>query len=207
MKLLTMIDNYDSFTYNLVQALGRLGGEIRVVRNDERTAGEILAENPEGVILSPGPCTPSEAGVSLELIRELAARAVLGGAIPVLGVCLGHQALAAAFGGEVVRSPEIVHGKSSAIYHRGEGLFAGLEQGFIAGRYHSLMVDRESLDVDWTVTAETENGLVMGIEHRKYPFYGIQFHPESILTPEGDKILQAFLKVVEVNKDGIGKIQ
>ncbi|KLU63229.1 aminodeoxychorismate/anthranilate synthase component 2 [Peptococcaceae bacterium CEB3] len=204
--MLTVIDNYDSFTYNLAQALGRLGGEeVRVWRNDEKTVAEILAEKPLGLILSPGPCTPTEAGISLELVQELGERAARGGgAVPVLGVCLGHQALAMAFGGRVVRAPEVVHGKASAVYHCGEGLFAGLEQGFKAGRYHSLMVDRESLGPEWAVTAQTAEGLVMGIEHREHPFYGLQFHPESILTPDGDKILRTFLAVVEGNTAAAG---
>ncbi|MHB1652970.1 MAG: anthranilate synthase component II [Desulfitobacteriaceae bacterium] len=198
--MLTVIDNYDSFTYNLVQALGRMGGEIRVWRNDEKNVSEILAEEPDGIIVSPGPCTPAEAGISVSLIQELGKRAQAGTQIPMLGVCLGHQALAAAFGGEVVRAPLAVHGKSSLVYHCGEGLFAGLEQGFPAGRYHSLIVKSESLGPEWVVTAHTEDGLIMGMEHRKWPFYGLQFHPESILTPVGDKILAAFLEIVQLMK-------
>ncbi len=200
MKLLTVIDNYDSFTYNLVQEFGRLGSAVRVWRNDEKTVEEILAEEPEAVILSPGPCTPAEAGISVELLQALEVRAALGDAIPVLGVCLGHQALAAAFGGQVVRAPQVVHGKASPIYHDGTGLFSGLEQGFSAGRYHSLMVREESLSSEWLITARTAEGLIMGMEHRDYPFYGVQFHPESILTPKGEKIIQAFLVIVEANK-------
>ncbi|MDI6813693.1 MAG: aminodeoxychorismate/anthranilate synthase component II [Desulfitobacteriaceae bacterium] len=198
--MLTVIDNYDSFTYNLVQEFGRLGSAVRVWRNDEKTVEEILAEEPEAVILSPGPCTPAEAGISVELLQALEVRAASGDAIPVLGVCLGHQALATAFGGQVVRAPQVVHGKASPIYHDGTGLFSGLEQGFTAGRYHSLIVREKSLSSEWLITARTEEGLIMGMEHRDYPFYGVQFHPESILTPKGEKIIQAFLVIVEANK-------
>ncbi|MHB1407197.1 MAG: glutamine amidotransferase-related protein, partial [Desulfitobacteriaceae bacterium] len=202
-----MIDNYDSFTYNLVQELGRLGAEIKVVRNDEQTVAAILAEKPQGIIISPGPCTPNEAGVSLELLTEIARRAEQGEIIPVLGVCLGHQALAKAMGGRVVRAPQVVHGKKSKIYHNGRGLFAGLEQGFTAGRYHSLIVDRESLSADWEVSAYTENGLVMGLQHRRFPFYGVQFHPESILTREGEKILQQFLELCVSQKQELSQAE
>lgn len=207
MNLLLMIDNYDSFTYNLVQELGRLGAEIKVVRNDEQTVAAILAEKPQGIIISPGPCTPNEAGVSLELLTEIAHRAEQGEIIPVLGVCLGHQALAKAMGGRVVRAPQVVHGKKSKIYHNGRGLFAGLEQGFTAGRYHSLIVDRESLSADWEVSAYTENGLVMGLQHRRFPFYGVQFHPESILTREGEKILQQFLELCVSQKQELSQAE
>ncbi len=201
MNLLLMIDNYDSFTYNLVQEFGRLGADIQVVRNDEKTVDEILAVKPQGIIISPGPCTPKEAGVSLELLAEVARRAGQGEVIPVLGVCLGHQALAEALGGRVVRAPQIVHGKKSKIYHLGRGLFAGLRQGFLAGRYHSLMVDRDSLSADWEVSAFTEQGLVMALEHKRFPFFGVQFHPESILTREGEKILQRFIEITESSKN------
>lgn len=197
--MLTVIDNYDSFTYNLVQALGRMGAELRVWRNDEKSVDEILAESPDGIVISPGPCTPAEAGVSVELIQELRNRPDIN--IPLLGVCLGHQALAAAFGGVVTRAPLAVHGKSSPVFHSGAGLFQGIEQGFPAGRYHSLIVKAESLGPEWVITAQTRDGLVMGMEHRDLPFYGLQFHPESILTPVGDKILAAYLGIVELNKD------
>lgn len=205
MKLLTVIDNYDSFTYNLVQEFGCLGQDVRVWLNDEKTVAEILAEEPEGIILSPGPCTPKEAGISLELLQALQDRALSGAAIPVLGVCLGHQALAAAFGGQVIRAPQAVHGKASPIFHDGKGLFCGLEQGFAAGRYHSLMVRETSLGAEWQITARTEDGLVMGMEHRDFPFYGVQFHPESILTPQGDRIIEAFLGIVRANKEQSNK--
>lgn len=196
MNVLTIIDNYDSFTYNLVQELGRLGGEIRVWRNDEKSVEDILAEEPEGIIISPGPCTPNEAGISVDLLRAVARKADSGQIIPLLGVCLGHQALAAAFGGIVSRAPEIVHGKQSPVFHSGEGLLKELEQGFVVGRYHSLIVEEASLDEQWQVTARTAEGLVMAIQHCRHPFYGLQFHPESILTPDGAKILQAFLDII-----------
>jgi anthranilate synthase component 2 len=195
MNVLTIIDNYDSFTYNLVQELGRLGGEMRVWRNDEKSVEEILAEEPEGIIISPGPCTPNEAGISIDLLRAVVKKAEAGKVIPLLGVCLGHQALAAAFGGIVRRAPEIVHGKQSPVFHSGEGLLKELEQGFTAGRYHSLIVEEDSLGEQWQVTARTAEGLVMGIQHNCHPFFGLQFHPESILTPKGEKILQAFLDI------------
>lgn len=195
--MLAIVDNYDSFTYNLVQAFGELGESVRVYRNDELTAEEFLACQPDGVVISPGPCTPNEAGISLEVIRQLYERAQQGHPIPLLGVCLGHQALAHAFGSKISRAPEIVHGKQSVIYHDETGLFSGCQQGFLAGRYHSLIVDPISLNSQFLVSARTENNLIMGIRHRTYPFYGVQFHPESILTPEGDKILRSFLTIVK----------
>lgn len=190
--MLAVLDNYDSFTYNLVQALGTLGEEIVVYRNDELTAEEFLALNPAGIVISPGPCTPDEAGISLELIRLLNRRAQDGQIIPLLGVCLGHQALAQAFNSKIVLAPEAVHGKQSPIYHDETHLFSQCKQGFLAGRYHSLMVDPMELSPHFLVTARTEDNLIMGIRHRYFPFYGLQFHPESILTPEGPKILKAF---------------
>jgi len=196
MSLLTVIDNYDSFTYNLVQAFGQLGAEMRVWRNDERQPDEILAEDPAAIVLSPGPGTPAEAGVCMQLLHVLSREADNGHPVPLLGVCLGHQALAAAFGAKIVRAPLAVHGKVSPVFHNARGLFAGLEQGFRAGRYHSLVVEEESIGADLEVTARTPEGLVMGLKHRNYPFYGVQFHPESILTPDGDKILAAFLELV-----------
>lgn len=192
MNVLIVIDNYDSFTYNLVQAFGQLGAEVVVYRNDEHEVNEILAEKPDGIILSPGPGTPREAGITLNLIQSVLSCAEAGQIIPVLGVCLGHQSLGMSFGSQVIRAPEIVHGKTSRIYHNGQGLFQNLDQGFQAARYHSLMVDPKQLNPELEVTAQTEDGLIMGINHRKYPFYGVQFHPESILTPDGSKLLQAF---------------
>lgn len=194
--MLAILDNYDSFTYNLVQAFGELGESIKVSRNDELEAEEFLACDPDGVIISPGPCTPKEAGISLEVIRLLNERARQGKPIPLLGVCLGHQALAYAFGSKVTRSREVLHGKQSPIFHDETELFSGCEQGFLAGRYHSLIVDPLELSSIFIITARTKNDLVMGIRHRYYPFYGLQFHPESILTPEGSKILSSFLLVV-----------
>lgn len=190
--MLIVIDNYDSFTYNLVQAFGQLGTEVVVYRNDEQTAQAILDEKPDGIILSPGPGTPREAGITLNLIQNVFDLAQMGQTIPVLGVCLGHQALGMSFGGQVIRAPEIVHGKTSRIFHNGQGLFKDLEQGFQAARYHSLIVDPGQRNPDLEVTAQTDDGLIMGLCHRNYPFFGVQFHPESILTPHGSKILQAF---------------
>lgn len=199
--MLAILDNYDSFTYNLVQAFGESGEIIQVYRNDELSAEEFLACSPDGVVISPGPCTPNEAGISLDLIRLLNQKAQTGQAIPLLGVCLGHQALACAFDSEVTRATEIYHGKQSLIYHDGTGLFADCQQGFPAGRYHSLIVDPLQLNSLLIVTARTANNLVMGIRHRYFPFYGVQFHPESILTPDGAAILRSFLSIVNRSKN------
>ena len=188
--MLLVIDNYDSFTYNLVQYLGELGEEVEVRRNDEVTVGEIEARCcPDRILISPGPGTPDEAGVTLEVIERFAGR------VPLLGVCLGHQAIGQAFGGRVVRAPELVHGKASEICHDGKTLFEGLEYRFKAGRYHSLMVERESLPACLEVSATTPDGLIMGLRHRRLKVEGVQFHPESILTTEGQRLLGNFLKL------------
>lgn len=202
MNVLIVIDNYDSFTYNLVQAFGQLGAEVVVYRNDEQTVQAILEKKPDGIILSPGPGTPREAGITLNLIQNAFDQAQKGQIIPVLGVCLGHQALGMSFGSQVIRAPEIVHGKTSRIFHNGQGLFKGLEQGFPAARYHSLIVDPGQRNPDLEVTAQTEDGLIMGLCHRHYPFFGVQFHPESILTPQGSKILQAFYAMTIPKREG-----
>ncbi|MCL1634665.1 aminodeoxychorismate/anthranilate synthase component II [Luteimonas sp. SX5] len=191
--MLLMIDNYDSFTYNLVQYLQALGAEVKVVRNDELSAAQIGALSPDKIVISPGPCTPNEAGVSLDVIRELGAR------VPVLGVCLGHQALGQAYGGQVVRAGRIMHGKTSRIRHEGKGVFAGLPDAYEATRYHSLVVDKDSLPGCLEVTAWTENEdgtieEVMGLRHREHPVEGVQFHPESILTEHGHALLKNFLE-------------
>ena len=190
--MLLMIDNYDSFTWNLVQYLQALGAEVRVERNDALTVDEIARLRPEKIVISPGPCTPDEAGVSLEVVRRL------GPSTPILGVCLGHQAIGQACGGKVVRAKRIMHGKTSAIRHRGEGVFAGLPDGYVATRYHSLVVERESLPACLEVTAWTEldGGFeeIMGLRHREHPVEGVQFHPESILTEHGHALLENFLR-------------
>jgi para-aminobenzoate synthetase component 2 len=186
--MLFVIDNYDSFTYNLVQYLGELGEEIEVRRNDEVTVEEIGALRPERILISPGPGTPDDAGVSLAVIKRFA------GEIPILGVCLGHQAIGQAFGGRVVRAPVLVHGKASQIRHDGRTIFEGLQDGFSAGRYHSLMVERESLPDCLEVSATTPDDLIMGLRHRELKVEGVQFHPESILTTEGKRLLSNFLK-------------
>jgi len=186
--LILLIDNYDSFTYNLYQYLWELGAEVQVVRNDRITLEEALALAPQGVVISPGPCTPREAGISVELIRALA------GKVPILGVCLGHQCIGEAFGGRVVGAGEIVHGKTSLIHHTGEGVLRGLPDPFPAVRYHSLVVERESLPPELEVTAWTDKGLVMALRHRHLPVEGVQFHPESIATPVGKDILRNFLE-------------
>lgn len=187
-----MIDNYDSFTWNLVQYLQALGAEVRVVRNDELTVDQIEALAPDRIVISPGPCTPNEAGVSVELIRRLGAR------IPILGVCLGHQSIGQAYGGDVVRAGRIMHGKTSRIRHAGNGVFAGLPDAYEATRYHSLVVDRNTLPDGLEVTAWTENDdgsieEIMGLRHREHPVEGVQFHPESILTEHGHALLKNFL--------------
>lgn len=185
--MILMIDNYDSFTWNLVQYLGELGATVDVRRNDAITIETIRALHPEAIVVSPGPCTPREAGISVELIR------VVAPSVPTLGVCLGHQCLGEAFGAAVVRAPEIVHGKVSTIHHRGEGVFAGLPEPFDAIRYHSLVVRRDDLPTDLHVTAWTSTGLVMGLRHRVHPVEGVQFHPESIKSEAGKELLRNFL--------------
>jgi anthranilate synthase/aminodeoxychorismate synthase-like glutamine amidotransferase len=185
---LLLVDNYDSFTFNLVQYLGELGAEIEVFRNDQIDVAGIRARRPDGLVLSPGPCTPSEAGVTLEAIGALA------GALPILGVCLGHQAIGQAFGGKVIRNFRIVHGKSSPVHHRGAGLYAGLSAPFQAGRYHSLVVERDTLPDVLDVTAWTDEGEIMGLRHRALEVEGVQFHPESILTLEGKALLGNWLR-------------
>jgi anthranilate synthase component 2 len=188
-----MIDNYDSFTYNLVQYLGELGAQVRVVRNDELSVGEAVALRPERVVVSPGPCTPNEAGISVPLIQALAGR------VPVLGVCLGHQSIGQAFGGRIVRAHTVMHGKTSPVHHTGQGVFAGLPEPFQATRYHSLVIEWASLPDELEVTAwtQTEDGSpdeIMGVRHRSLPVQGVQFHPESILTEHGHALLRNFLK-------------
>ncbi len=188
MRLL-VIDNYDSFTYNLVHYVGELGAEPVVVRNDKITLDEIAAMAPEGIVLSPGPCTPNEAGICLALIDRFKADT------PILGVCLGHQAIGQAMGGDVIRAPQLMHGKTSKIKHTGKGLFRGLNSGFEATRYHSLIVQRETLPADLEITASTDDGLIMGLQHTRYPLHGVQFHPESIASENGHALLQNFLNI------------
>ncbi|WP_026369333.1 anthranilate synthase component II [Kallotenue papyrolyticum] len=183
-----ILDNYDSFTYNLYQYLSELGATVQVVRNDEIEVDQVRQLAPDKIVISPGPCTPAEAGISLPLIREL------GVAIPILGVCLGHQAIGMAFGGRVIRAPEPVHGKLSMITHRGQGVFRDLPSPFAATRYHSLIVERESLPAALEITAESEDGLIMGLRHRELPIEGVQFHPESYATEHGKLLLRAFLE-------------
>ncbi len=185
--MLLVIDNYDSFTYNLVQYLGELGQELRVVRNDAITVDEIVAMKPERIVISPGPCTPKQAGISVETIKRLA------GLIPILGVCLGHQSIGEAFGGDVVRAPRLMHGKTSMIRHDQRTIFRDLPNPFEATRYHSLIVRRETLPSCLEVTAETEEGEIMGLRHRTLTVEGVQFHPESILTRPGKDLLRNFL--------------
>jgi anthranilate synthase/aminodeoxychorismate synthase-like glutamine amidotransferase len=185
--VILVIDNYDSFTFNLVQFLGELGADLKVARNDALTVDQIRELAPEKIIISPGPCTPNEAGVSLDVIREL------GPTTPILGVCLGHQAIGQAYGGTVARAPYLMHGKVSRVLHGGEGLFAGVPNPMTATRYHSLIVRREDLPEQLEVTAETDDGLIMGLKHKSHPVYGVQFHPESILTEGGKQLLANFL--------------
>lgn len=186
--MLLVIDNYDSFTYNLVQYFGELGSAMKVIRNDELTVAEIAALAPERIVISPGPCSPNEAGVSLEVVREFA------GKLPILGVCLGHQSIAQAFGGEVVRADRLMHGKTSLMYHEGKSVFADLPIPFEATRYHSLIVKRETLPDCLEITAWTDQDEIMGLRHRELEIHGVQFHPESILTGEGKNLLRNFLK-------------
>jgi len=189
MRLL-VIDNYDSFTYNLVHFLGELGAELTVFRNDKITLDEIEKMAPDGIVLSPGPCTPNEAGICLSLIERFKDKT------PILGVCLGHQAIGQAMGGEVIRAPELMHGKTSRINHTGKGLFRGLNSGFEATRYHSLTVKRETLPPVLEITATTDDGVIMGLQHKSLPLHGVQFHPESIASENGHALLQNFLNIV-----------
>ncbi len=189
--MILMIDNYDSFTYNLVQYLGQLGEEVAVRRNDAVTLDEIEAMEPEAIFLSPGPCSPEEAGITVDVVRRFHDR------IPLMGVCLGHQAIGHAFGGRVVRAERIMHGKTSPILNDGRTIFRGLPSPFPAGRYHSLIVERESLPDCLEVSAETEEGEIMGLRHKTLPVEGIQFHPESILTPGGKRIIRNFLQLID----------
>jgi len=186
MSKVTLIDNYDSFTWNLVHYLGALGAEVEVVRNDARSAAEILAARPDAIVLSPGPCTPKEAGVCLDILAQAK------GEVPIMGVCLGHQAIGDAYGGDVVRAPAPLHGKTSEITHKGETLFAGLNGSFNATRYHSLVVERTTLPQALHITAEAD-GLIMALSHRSHPVHGVQFHPESIASEHGHLIFQNFL--------------
>jgi anthranilate synthase component 2 len=187
--MLLMIDNYDSFTYNLVQYLGELGEEVRVFRNDALSVDDVVASRPDRIVISPGPCSPAEAGISVPLIQRLA------GQIPILGVCLGHQSIGAALGGVIVRAERIMHGKTSPIRHDERTIFAGLSNPFDATRYHSLLIERATLPACLEVSAWTDEGEIMGVRHRDYLLEGVQFHPESILTLEGKRLLQNFLEV------------
>jgi len=192
--MILVIDNYDSFTYNLVHYLNELGAETHVRRNDQITVEEALGLKPEGVLLSPGPCTPNEAGICLPLLTAAPAE------LPILGVCLGHQSIGQAFGGEVIRAKVVMHGKTSLIHHTGKGVFAGLKNPFTATRYHSLSVERADLPPDLEITAWTEDGEIMGVQHRTRPIHGVQFHPESIATECGHELLGNFLDIAGVRR-------
>jgi anthranilate synthase/aminodeoxychorismate synthase-like glutamine amidotransferase len=191
--MVLVLDNYDSFTYNLVQYLGELGAEVEVHRNDQLTLAEIEAMHPERIVISPGPCTPKEAGISVELVRHLARR------MPILGVCLGHQAIGAAFGGEIVRAPKLMHGKTSEVFHDNQTIFAGLPRPLVATRYHSLVVDEKTLPEELEVSAYTSepdgSRVIMGLRHKEFRVEGVQFHPESVLTKEGKKLIHNFLSL------------
>ena len=189
--MLILIDNYDSFTYNLAHFLGELGAEVVVKRNDAITVDALLDDAPHAVVMSPGPCDPDRAGICLELVRRAA------GSIPLFGVCLGHQAIGQAFGGKIVRAPYVMHGKLSPVRHHGEGVFAGLPSPFQATRYHSLTVERESVPDCLEITAETDDGVILGLSHRELPIHGVQFHPESIASEQGHALLKNFLEIAE----------
>ena len=184
-----VLDNYDSFTYNLVQYMGELGAEMTIRRNDELTVDEVEALAPERILLSPGPCTPQEAGISIELIRRFAGRT------PILGVCLGHQAIGAAFGGDVIRAPKLMHGKTSEVEHDGKTIFRGIATPMTCTRYHSLIVSEKNLPGELEISARTADGTIMGLRHRKYPVEGVQFHPESVLTDDGKQLIKNFLEL------------
>jgi anthranilate synthase component 2 len=192
MQTVTIIDNYDSFTYNLVHYFGDLGVEAKVYRNDSKTAAAVLAEKPAAIVMSPGPCTPNEAGICLDLVKKNKGR------IPIFGVCLGHQTIGQAYGGRVIRAPHLMHGKLSKILHEGTSLFKGLPSGFEATRYHSLIVEAKTLPQCLEITARTADGLIMGLQHRSEPVFGVQFHPESIASQHGHAILANFLTLAGV---------
>jgi anthranilate synthase component 2 len=189
LNLLLLIDNYDSFTYNLFHYLGELGADVRVVRNDEISAAEALDMKPEGIVLSPGPCTPNEAGICLDVIRLAA------GNMPILGVCLGHQAIGQVYGGRIVRAPEPMHGKLSRVHHTGKSVFRGLNNDFLATRYHSLTIDPPSMPASLEVTATSDDGVIQGVMHKTHPVHGVQFHPESIASENGHALLNNFLTI------------
>jgi anthranilate synthase/aminodeoxychorismate synthase-like glutamine amidotransferase len=195
--VILLIDNYDSFVFNLARYLEELGQETVVVRSDALSVSDVAARKPQALVISPGPCTPNEAGISVDVVRELSGR------IPMLGVCLGHQAIAAAFGGKIVRAPEPIHGRTSEIHHSGEGLFEGLPLPLRATRYHSLIVDESSLPCDLAITARTSDGLIMGLAHRSRPCFGVQFHPESVLTESGHTLLANFLHLAGQSVTGL----
>jgi anthranilate synthase component 2 len=187
--MIFVLDNYDSFTYNLVQYMGELGAEMTIRRNDELTIEEVEALAPDRVLLSPGPCTPQEAGILIPLIQRLA------GKVPILGVCLGHQAIGAAFGGDVVRAPHLMHGKTSAVNHDGKSIFAGIDSPMTCTRYHSLIVAEENLPDELEISARSSDGIIMGLRHREYQIEGVQFHPESVLTQDGKRLIQNFMEL------------
>ncbi len=187
--MILLIDNYDSFTYNLFHYLGELGANVKVVRNDEITADQALALKPEGIVLSPGPCTPNEAGICLEVIEKA------GGRMPILGVCLGHQAIGQVYGGTIVRAPEPMHGKLSRVHHTGKSVFRGLNNDFLATRYHSLTIDPPSMPASLEVTATSDDGVIQGVMHKTHPVHGVQFHPESIASENGHALLNNFLSI------------
>ena len=189
-KHLILIDNYDSFTYNLVHYFAALGATIDVVRNDAITPDDIMRKKPDGIVISPGPCTPSDAGICLDLVTRY------GAEMPMFGVCLGHQTIGQAYGGKVIRAPYVMHGKTSAMHHESTDVFAGLPSPFTATRYHSLIVEKESLPDCLRITAHTDDGLIMGLAHREHPLYGVQFHPESIASEHGHALLENFLKLL-----------
>ncbi len=191
MAKVTIVDNYDSFTWNLYHDIGSLGAAVTVVRNDATTVDDLLAATPDAIVISPGPCTPREAGISLELVKRG------GGRVPILGVCLGHQAIGDAYGGDVVLAPRPMHGKVSTINHDGRALFRGINRSFQATRYHSLIVDEATLPADLIVTARSDDGVIMGLSHRSLPVHGVQFHPESIASENGRVILKTFLDIAE----------
>jgi len=197
--MIVLIDNYDSFAFNLVHYFGELGADVAVHRNDKVTPGEIVAADPDAIVLSPGPCTPKEAGICLDLI------ALAAPTVPILGVCLGHQAIGDAFGGRVIRAPVPVHGKLAAIHHEGRGIFRGINAPFQATRYHSLIVERDSLPGELAVTAATDDGLVMGLSHARLPVHGVQFHPESIASEHGHLMLKNFLELAAAWNEATGR--